>query len=117
MRHGASIFESSPWAPRMLSVFRIVAALVFMSFGSTKVFGFPPPPMPVPPLPLPSQLGIGDMLEIVAARLLHPPGVPAVLYCFFYLYLMLAGAGPWSLDAEIARARRHVDPAASRSTS
>lgn len=65
MRHGASIFESSPWAPRMPSVFRIVAGLVFMSFGSMKVFGFPPPPMPVPPIPLPFQLGIGGMLEIV----------------------------------------------------
>lgn len=150
MRHGASIFESSPWAPRMPSVFRIVAGLVFMSFGTMKVFGFPPPPMPVPPIPLLSQLGIGGMLEIVGGAAIvlglftrpvafvlagemavayfqfHFPlspfpttsnGVPAVLYCFFYLYLMLAGAGPWSLDARIARTRRHVDPAASRSTS
>jgi putative oxidoreductase len=33
-------------------------------------------------------------------------GVPAVLYCFFFLYLTFAGAGPWSVDAEIARRRR-----------
>lgn len=26
-------------------------------------------------------------------------GVPAVLYCFLFLYLSAAGAGPWSLDA------------------
>jgi putative oxidoreductase len=26
-------------------------------------------------------------------------GEPAVLYCFFFLYLVFAGAGPWSLDA------------------
>ena len=32
-------------------------------------------------------------------------GVPAVMYCFFFLYLTFAGAGPWSLDAAIARSR------------
>jgi putative oxidoreductase len=32
-------------------------------------------------------------------------GIPAVLYCFLYLYLTFAGAGPWSLDAVIARSR------------
>ena len=26
-------------------------------------------------------------------------GVPAVLYCFLWLYFSAAGAGPWSLDA------------------
>jgi putative oxidoreductase len=26
-------------------------------------------------------------------------GEPAVLYCFFFLYLVFAGAGPWSVDA------------------
>ena len=26
-------------------------------------------------------------------------GVPAVLYCFVWLYLSAAGPGPWSLDA------------------
>ena len=29
-------------------------------------------------------------------------GIPAVLYCFLYLYFMFAGAGPWSIDALIA---------------
>jgi putative oxidoreductase len=33
-------------------------------------------------------------------------GVPAVLYCFLFLYLMFAGAGVWSIDAMIARSRR-----------
>lgn len=32
-------------------------------------------------------------------------GVPAVMYCFFFLYLVFAGAGPWSVDAAIARSR------------
>src|SRR4051794_21126471 len=34
-------------------------------------------------------------------------GVPAVLFCFFFLYLVVAGAGEWSLDAALARARQH----------
>jgi putative oxidoreductase len=39
------------WAPRMLSVLRIVAALLFMGHGVQKLFGFPAPPpfgMPAP---------------------------------------------------------------------
>jgi putative oxidoreductase len=32
-------------------------------------------------------------------------GQPAVLYCFIFLYLVFAGAGPWSVDAWIARRR------------
>jgi len=32
-------------------------------------------------------------------------GTPAILYCFVFLYFMLAGAGPWSIDALIARRR------------
>jgi putative oxidoreductase len=27
-------------------------------------------------------------------------GVPAVLYCFIFLYFSAAGAGPWSVDAK-----------------
>jgi putative oxidoreductase len=27
-------------------------------------------------------------------------GMPAILFCFVYLYLSAAGAGPWSLDAK-----------------
>ena len=30
-------------------------------------------------------------------------GQPAVLYCFIWLYLSAAGAGPWSLDAVLRR--------------
>lgn len=32
-------------------------------------------------------------------------GQPAVLYCFFFLYLTFAGAGAWSIDALLVRAR------------
>jgi putative oxidoreductase len=37
-------------------------------------------------------------------------GDPAVLFCFLFLYLVLAGAGPWSLDAMIASSRRAATP-------
>ena len=30
-------------------------------------------------------------------------GVPAVLYCFLFLFFSAAGAGPWSLDAQRGR--------------
>ncbi|MBI4364812.1 MAG: DoxX family protein, partial [Candidatus Latescibacteria bacterium] len=33
-------------------------------------------------------------------------GVPAALYCFVWLYFSAAGAGPWSLDAKLARRGR-----------
>jgi putative oxidoreductase len=32
-------------------------------------------------------------------------GIPAVLYCFLFLYYSAAGPGPWSLDAVRGRAR------------
>lgn len=32
-------------------------------------------------------------------------GMPAVLYCFVWLYFSAAGAGPWSLDARRGEAR------------
>jgi putative oxidoreductase len=63
-----SVFDPSPvspWASRMRSVLRIVAGLMFLSAGTMKLFGFPPPPVPMPPMPLLSQRGIGGMLEFV----------------------------------------------------
>ena len=30
-------------------------------------------------------------------------GGPAIVFCFLFLYFMFAGAGPWSVDAIIAR--------------
>jgi len=38
-------------------------------------------------------------------------GMAAILYCFFYLYLVFAGAGSWSIDAVIARSRQQLSPA------
>jgi putative oxidoreductase len=135
-----SIFEPAraPWPGRVLSIFRIVAGLVFITFGTMKVFNHPPLPPGQPPIPLMSQAGIGGMMEIVGGILIalglftrpvafilsgemavaywqfHAPqspwpsenmGTPAIMYCWFFFYLVFAGAGPWSLDALIARRR------------
>ena len=44
-----SIFTSSTWANRMLSVLRIVVALNFITHGTSKLFHYPP--FPVQALP------------------------------------------------------------------
>ena len=57
-------------APYLLSLLRIVAALMFMQSGTVKLFGWP---MSMPgggSPPLMSQIGIGAMLEFVGGALL-----------------------------------------------
>lgn len=39
-RHAAMI---AAWTPQLLSILRIVAALLFLEHGTQKLFGFPPP--------------------------------------------------------------------------
>ena len=115
------------WSARLLSVMRIIVALVFFSHGISKFFGLPPFPMPMTPL-----LTAAGVLEVVGGGLLivglftrpvafvlsgmsavayfmvHLPqgpfpiangGEAAVLYCFVFLYLAAAGGGAWSVDA------------------
>ena len=67
-----SIFEpaSAFWTSRMLSIFRIVAGLIFITAGTTILFGFPPSPMPMPPIPLMSQLWIGGVIEMIGGLLI-----------------------------------------------
>ena len=131
-----SILHSSPHSNRMLSVLRIVAGLVFVSFGTMKVYAYPPGPMPAVPFDPTSQMGIAGLMEVIGGSLIviglltrpvafllagemavayfqvHFPqspfptvnnGVPAVLYCFLFLYFAFAGGGAISLDAGIAR--------------
>ena len=38
------------WAPRVLSIARIVVALIFMEHGTQKLLGFPPSANPAPAL-------------------------------------------------------------------
>ena len=60
-----SIFDPAPqpWPSRMLSVLRIVTGLVFITFGTMKLFNIPPMPPDQPPLDLMSQTGIAGILE------------------------------------------------------
>ena len=125
------------WAPYLLSVLRIIAAFVFMQFGSAKLVAIPAAIMPGGgTAPLTSLPGIAGSLELVSGAFLllglftrpvaflvsgemafayfmgHAPssffpilnsGDSAILYCFVFLYLAFAGAGPWSVDALIER--------------
>ena len=118
------------WAPRLLSVLRIMTALLFMEHGTMKLLNFPASDNPGPALF--SLIGFAGMLELVGGLLLvlglftrpvafilsgqmavayfmaHAPhsffpavnkGEGAILFCFVFLYLVAAGAGPWSVDA------------------
>jgi putative oxidoreductase len=116
------------WAPRLLSVLRIITGLLFLEHGTQKLLSFPVPfPFPLSPL-----LGVQGVLEILGGALIilglftrpvafilsgnmavayfmaHSPksffpavngGDAAILYCFVFLYLAAAGGGVWSVDA------------------
>ena len=112
--------------PYILSVLRIVVALLFLEHGLQKLFAFPSAGPPMTPL-----LYVQAVIELVGGVLLlvgaytrviafilsgdmavayfmaHFPrsffpavngGDSAVLYCFVFLYLFFAGGGPWSVD-------------------
>jgi putative oxidoreductase len=129
------------WAPRMLSILRIVAALIFMEHGTQKLLGFPPLDRPAPELL--SLSGVAGVLELFGGALLvlglftrpvafilagemafaywiaHAPqsffpvlngGDAAILYCFVFLYLAVAGGGAWSLDNAIRNKDRYAEP-------
>jgi putative oxidoreductase len=59
----------SKLAGLLLSVLRIVAALLFLEHGTQKLFGYPPGP-PFTGFPNFSLLGIAGMLEVVGGSLL-----------------------------------------------
>jgi putative oxidoreductase len=123
------------WTPQLLSVLRIVAALLFIQHGSAKLFHVPHQAM-FDHLQLMSLLGVQGILEFFGGLLLliglfsrtvafilsgdmavaffmgHFPrgwlpilngGDLAVLFSFVYLYLWVAGPGPWSIDARLRR--------------
>lgn len=121
----------SGYAPYVLSIVRIVVALLFFEHGLSKMFGFP---QPIPPPVLFSLSWFSGAIEFVGGGLLviglfsrvsafimsgemafayfisHAPhsffpiinrGDAAILYCFIFLYIAFAGGGPWSLDAKL----------------
>jgi putative oxidoreductase len=59
---------STTWAPRMLSVLRIMTGLLFLAHGSQKLLNFPPRTNPAPELL--SLFGIGGLLELVGGALI-----------------------------------------------
>jgi putative oxidoreductase len=122
-----------PWAPRVLSIVRIMSGLLLLAHGTTKFLYFPATDMHPPLASLP---GIAGVIELVCGVLItlglltrpaaflasgmtafayfiaHFPssffpvangGDAAVLYCFIFLYIFFAGPGPWSVDAQRSR--------------
>jgi putative oxidoreductase len=57
------------WSPRVLSLLRIMAALLFMQHGLMKLFAFPGP-QPGVPSPLPTILVVAAWMEVVGGALL-----------------------------------------------
>jgi putative oxidoreductase len=117
--------------PFILSVLRIIAALLFLQHGLQKYFAFPSAGPHMRPL-----LYVQGAIEIVGGILLcigaytrivafilagdmafayflaHSPrsfypavngGDAAVLYCFVFLYIFFAGGGPLSVDRVIRK--------------
>ena len=135
---------STVWAPRVLSILRIVSALIFIAHGTQKLFGFPAPPASGLP-PILSVYGIGGILELVGGILLllglftRPvafvlAGEMAVAYWFFhaprspypvlnggdasilycFVFLYLVFAGPGPWSLDRMMGRRAPQPAWTR---
>lgn len=72
--HTSSSSLPAKWAmgaPYLLSALRIVAAIMFITNGTMKLFGWPiPMPPDQPPVLLLSEVGIGGSLEFVGGILL-----------------------------------------------
>lgn len=126
------------WAPRFLSILRIMTALLFLEHGTQKLLGFPasdyvPAFMSLPWIAGVLELFGGALLAVglftrpvafilsgqmaVAYFVAHAPGSffpvlnggeSAILFCFVFLYLVFAGPGPWSVDAMRARGPARV---------
>ena len=59
---------TSTWAPRVLSVLRIMSALIFMEHGTLKILGFPASDKPAPELM--SLSSIAGVFELIGGALL-----------------------------------------------
>src|SRR5687768_14089725 len=60
----------APWPDRFLAILRIVAGLIFITSGTTKMVNYPPGPPGMPPFDLMSQVGVGALLEVVGGFLI-----------------------------------------------
>ena len=116
-------------SPTVLSIVRIVVALLFFEHGTSRLFGWPSPIATPEFLTLYWFAGAIELVGgafLVLGLLTRPAafimsgemafayflshasksffpilnrGDSAILYCFIFLYIGFAGAGPWSLDA------------------
>jgi len=123
----------SAYAPRALSILRIVAGLLFVEHATQKFFAFPAPfPMqPLPPLFMAAgtiELVAGTLITLglftrfaaliasgemaVAYFMIHNPqsfwpilnkGEVVILFCFTFFYLVFAGPGSWALDHVVGK--------------
>lgn len=59
----------SSWAPRILSVLRIITGFLFLWHGSQKLFGFPPSPQGGGG-PMPTLMLVGGILEFFGGLLI-----------------------------------------------
>ena len=124
--------RSEKYTPEMLSVVRIMVALLFLEHGTAKLLGFPPSPHGEPAFM--TLMWIQGLIELFGGTLLalglctrpvafilsgnmavayfigHASkgffpllngGDAAILYCFMFLLLFVAGPGRWSLDAKL----------------
>jgi len=119
------------WSPHVLSLLRIIAALLFLEHGLSKVFGFPTPGPSLHGLLILAAIleTVGSLLLLagvytrivafilsgqmaVAYFMAHAPrgffplgngGQGAILFCFIFLYLAFAGGGPWSVDRAVLK--------------
>ena len=121
------------WAPRFLSIMRVIAGLIFLAHGTQKLLSFPATERVTEMFTLSWYAGVIELIcgALIAIGLLtrpaaflasgtmafaywiaHAPrdffpvnngGDAAILYCFLFLYLVFAGPGPWSLDAARSR--------------
>lgn len=120
-------------APYTLSLLRAVSGLIFVAHGTQKLIGFPASAHEIPMFSLGwiagfIELGCGALIAVgfltrpaaflasgtmaVAYWIAHAPHSPypvnnngdaAILYCFVFLYLVFAGAGPLSIDRLMTR--------------
>jgi putative oxidoreductase len=119
------------WRPFLLSILRVVAALLFLQSGLSKFFGFPAAGPPLAGLIILAAIieVFGSLLLLVglytrlaalvmsgemafAYFMAHAPksfypavngGTLAILYCFVFLYFVFAGGGPWSVDRVVLK--------------
>ncbi len=90
------------WAPQLLSVLRIVVALLFMEVGAAKLFGIPAPVMPGGgTAPLFSLAGFAGFLEVFGGLFIllglftRPVAFLLSGEMAFAYFIGHAGQGPW----------------------